>query len=117
VLTGPAAGTTVSMRPAGPSSTAIVRGAQAGDRYVYSLDGSEPRPDPASRWQPDGVHAASAVVDPDAYQWQHTGGAAFGGDLVIYELHVGTFTPRGHIRRARGSGSSRSATSASPPWS
>jgi maltooligosyltrehalose trehalohydrolase len=73
-----------------------VRGAGAGARYRYRLDGGEAYPDPASRSQPDGVHGASEVVDPDAFAWTD---GAWGGvapdALVIYELHVGTFTPAG----------------------
>ncbi|HVU91574.1 MAG TPA: malto-oligosyltrehalose trehalohydrolase [Jatrophihabitans sp.] len=63
--------------------------------YAFLLDdGDEPLPDPASRWQPDGVHGPSRVYDQHAYQWQD--GDWAGRDLtaaVVYELHVGTFTP------------------------
>lgn len=79
----------------------VVAGAQAGDRYAYSLDGRDPLPDPASRFQPDGVHAWSAIVDPRAFAWTDT--AWRGLDprrAVIYELHVGTFTPGGTFRGA-----------------
>lgn len=67
-----------------------------GQRYFFLLDGKLQRPDPASRWQPDGVHAASCVwrpVDfgPGEAKWQGRPLA----DLVIYELHVGSFTPEG----------------------
>src|SRR5688572_1597093 len=61
--------------------------------YMFSLDGGEPRPDPRSGWQPNGVHGASRVVDHHSFTW--TDGAWSGSDLgnaVIYELHVGTFT-------------------------
>ena len=53
-------------------------------------------PDPTSRWQPDGVHGPSAVVDPTAFAWTDAGfrGHAL-ADLVFYELHVGAFTPAG----------------------
>ena len=70
--------------------------AAAGDRYAYSIDGRDPLPDPASRYQPDGVHAWSEVVDPRAFPW--TDSAWRGLDprrAVIYELHVGTFTREG----------------------
>ncbi len=69
---------------------------QAGARYAYSVDGGDPRPDPASRFQPDGVHAPSAVVDPQAFRWSD--GEWRGrplDDLIIYELHVGTATEEG----------------------
>ncbi|MBS0183185.1 MAG: malto-oligosyltrehalose trehalohydrolase [Nitrospira sp.] len=73
-----------------------VEGVRAGDRYWYVLDGEKALPDPASWFQPDGVHKASAVVDPDAFAWTDRGwrGLAF-KDLIIYELHTGTFTPTG----------------------
>jgi maltooligosyltrehalose trehalohydrolase len=80
---------------------AVVEDAVAGDRYAYSLDGKDPLPDPASRFQPDGVHAWSAVVDPQPFRW--TDGDWRGLDprrAVIYELHVGTFTPEGTFRAA-----------------
>src|SRR5439155_51034 len=66
----------------------------AGARYQYRLDGERHRPDPTSRWQPDGVHGPSAVVDPTAFAWTDAGfrGHAL-ADLVFYELHVGAFTP------------------------
>ncbi|MFN8061073.1 MAG: malto-oligosyltrehalose trehalohydrolase [Vicinamibacterales bacterium] len=67
-----------------------------GDRYRYSLDGEGPFPDPSSRWQPDGVHGASVVVDPHGFAWtdrRWTGLPLVG--LVFYELHVGTFSPAG----------------------
>ncbi|MCW3156814.1 malto-oligosyltrehalose trehalohydrolase [Micropruina sonneratiae] len=62
-------------------------------RYAFSLDGGDPRPDPRGRRLPDGVHAASALVDPARFVW--TDGDWKGRSLrgsVIYELHVGTFT-------------------------
>ena len=65
-------------------------------RYAYLLDKRGPFPDPASRYQPDGVHRASAVIDARAFAW--TDNAWTGRrlrDLTIYELHVGTFTPEG----------------------
>jgi maltooligosyltrehalose trehalohydrolase len=71
-------------------------GAHAGDRYFYLLDEEHERPDPASRFQPDGPHGPSEIIDPAAFRWTDTGwqGIAPTGQ-VIYELHVGTFTPEG----------------------
>ncbi len=65
-----------------------------GTDYAFRLDDSEAIPDPASRWQPEGVHGPSRVYDQDAYQWADAGwsGRALPG-AVIYELHIGTFTP------------------------
>ena len=67
-----------------------------GTRYRYRLDGARHRPDPASRWQPEGVHGPSVVVDPRRFVWtdQEFRGRDF-ADLVFYEVHVGTFTPAG----------------------
>lgn len=67
-----------------------------GSRYQYRLDGERYRPDPVSRWQPDGVHGPSVVVDPTAFPWTDGGFAGHAPeDLVFYELHVGAFTAAG----------------------
>jgi maltooligosyltrehalose trehalohydrolase len=72
--------------------------------YGYLLDGDEtPLPDPRTRRQPDGVHALSRTFDPSAYSWQDDawqGRELQGG--VIYELHLGTFTPEGTLDAAAG---------------
>ncbi len=71
-------------------------GIGAGDRYAYRLDGGIPRPDPASRSQPEGVHAASEVVDPTLFHWHDQGfRAPAWREVVLYELHVGTFSHSG----------------------
>jgi maltooligosyltrehalose trehalohydrolase len=73
-----------------------VPGIAAGMRYQYRLDGERYRPDPVSRFQPEGVHGPSVVVDAARFPWTDQ---AFRGhalrDLVFYELHVGTFTAAG----------------------
>ena len=81
--------------------TTTVRDAAAGDRYWYLLDGEGPFPDPASRFQPGGVHRASAVVDPRLFPWRDEAwrGVAL-HDAVLYELHVGTFTEAGTFAAA-----------------
>jgi len=70
----------------------------AGDRYKFSLDEGEAFPDPASRYQPEGPHGASEVVDPGGYEWsasdQSWSGVSLSGQ-VLYELHIGTFSPEG----------------------
>jgi maltooligosyltrehalose trehalohydrolase len=74
----------------------------AGDLYKYRFDGKEETwPDPASCYQPDGVHGPAAVIDPDAFRWTDGNWSRpeF-SDLVIYEMHVGTFTPEGLFRSA-----------------
>ena len=74
----------------------LVAGARSGTRYRYRLNGETLYPDPASRSQPDGVHGASEVVDLSAFRWSDTDWRGLDpDDLVIYELHVGTFTPAG----------------------
>ncbi len=70
--------------------------AAAGTRYQFRIDGDLHVPDPASRFQPQDVHGASQVVDPRRFAWQDS---AWPGrpweEAVIYELHVGTFSPEG----------------------
>jgi maltooligosyltrehalose trehalohydrolase len=67
-----------------------------GQRYLYRLDTGKERPDPDSRWQPDGVCGPSAVFRPDRFGWADRDWAGVPReDLVVYELHVGTFTPEG----------------------
>lgn len=76
--------------------TAIVHGLLPGDRYFYCLDETRTRPDPMSRWQPEGVHGPSAIVDPDAFTWtDHNWKGRALQDLILYELHCGTFTADG----------------------
>jgi maltooligosyltrehalose trehalohydrolase len=68
----------------------------AGSDYSYRLDGGPDRPDPVSRWRPLGVHGPTRVVDPGVFRWTDAGWRGLEtADLVIYELHVGTFTRAG----------------------
>jgi maltooligosyltrehalose trehalohydrolase len=64
--------------------------------YKYRVDGTGPWPDPCSRFQPRGVHGPSLIVDPTAFNWSDAQwrGVRLRGQ-VIYELHIGTFTPEG----------------------
>lgn len=68
----------------------------AGARYKFRVDGKNCYPDPASRFQPDGPHGSSCVIDPFAFDWTDDGwpGVQLTGQ-IIYEFHVGTFTPEG----------------------
>lgn len=67
-----------------------------GSLYLFRLDGERERPDPASRLQPDGVHGPSRVTDPESFRWEDREWAGLPlEDYVLYELHVGTFTPEG----------------------
>ena len=75
--------------------------------YSFSLDGGDPRPDPRSAWQPHGVHGPSRTFDPAAHAWTdgdwhgtREGRGVLGG--VVYELHLGTFTPEGTLDAAIG---------------
>ncbi len=83
-------------REAGGYFAGVATGVGTGARYRYRLDGAAQCADPASRFQPDGPHGASLVVDPAAHAWRDAGwrGLALEGQ-VIYELHVGTFTREG----------------------
>lgn len=73
---------------------------RAGDRYKYRL-GGQAWPDPASRSNPDGVHGAAEVIDPRDFVWNDGDWRAPAlEELVIYELHVGTFTDAGTFRGA-----------------
>jgi len=76
-----------------------VSGSRVGDRYMLSPDGEGPFPDPASRFQPLGVHGPSELVDLRGFSWTD---ARWRGcpleDLIIYEVHVGTATSEGTFR-------------------
>jgi len=75
---------------------ALAPRASAGTRYRFRIDGGLLVPDPASRYNPDDVHGPSMVVDPLAFQWSDRRWRGRPWDeAVIYELHVGTFTPAG----------------------
>ena len=70
--------------------------ADAGSDYRFALDGGDPLPDPRSAHQPQGVHGPSRVVDHTAFPWTDEGWrGAHLPSAVVYELHVGTFTPEG----------------------
>jgi malto-oligosyltrehalose trehalohydrolase len=81
---------------------AVVAGVMPGAEYEFCLPGrDEPVPDPASRANPADVHGPSVVVDPEAYEWRDDGwrGRPW-NEAVVYELHVGTFTPEGTFAAA-----------------
>jgi malto-oligosyltrehalose trehalohydrolase len=84
------------MHPAGDGWWEGCAGAPAGTRYRYLIDGIHQVPDPASRFNPGDVHGASEVVDPGAFDWRDDGwrGRPW-TEAIIYELHVGTFSPAG----------------------
>ena len=88
-------GEEIPMEDEGLGTWSVVAPAAAGDDYRFVLDGSA-FPDPCTRFQPEGLRGPSRVVDPRSWAW---GDAAWDGvaleDLVVYELHVGTFTEEG----------------------
>ena len=79
----------------------FVSGVAAGDRYWFALAADRLRPDPCSRYQPDGPHGPSQVVDPDLFVWTDAAwpGVSASGH-VFYEMHAGTFTKEGTWRAA-----------------
>ncbi|QYJ16552.1 Malto-oligosyltrehalose trehalohydrolase [Rubrobacter xylanophilus DSM 9941] len=74
----------------------LVAEAPPGTRYRYRMEDGTEVPDPASRFQPEDVHGPSAVVDPACFEWGDEGwrGRPW-HEAVVYELHVGTFSPEG----------------------
>ncbi|MFF0446614.1 malto-oligosyltrehalose trehalohydrolase [Streptomyces sp. NPDC004609] len=76
--------------------------ASDGTRYGFALDGGPVRPDPRSRRQPDGPDGPSAVVLPDTHVWRHDWPGRGLRDAVLYELHIGTYTPEGTLDAAAG---------------
>jgi maltooligosyltrehalose trehalohydrolase len=79
-----------------------VQSARIGVRYRFRVDGGDiALPDPVSRFQPDGPHGPSVIVAPDAFAWSDRSWRGLSREqLVIYELHVGTFTPEGTWKAA-----------------
>ena len=75
---------------------ALLTEAAAGDAYRYRVDGNGPYPDPASRFQPAGVHGPSLVVDPGGFAWTDADWTGVpSAERIFYELHLGAFTPEG----------------------
>ena len=78
-----------------------VKDVRAGDRYRFLVDGDGPFPDPASRFQPEGPHGPSQIVDPNHFAWTDKAWPGIRlAHQVIYELHIGTFTCDGTWRSA-----------------
>ncbi|GGZ34708.1 malto-oligosyltrehalose trehalohydrolase [Streptomyces inusitatus] len=76
--------------------------APEGTRYGFALDGGPVLPDPRSRRQPEGPDGPSAVVLPDSYVWRNEWPCGPLAGAVLYELHIGTFTPEGTLDAAAG---------------
>jgi 1,4-alpha-glucan branching enzyme len=105
----PGRGERLPMRPAAPGPAAsgdgwLVAEAEAapGEPYAFALPDGRLVADPASRRQAGDVHGPSVLVDPDAYAWRHPGwrGRPW-GEAVVYELHLGTFSPAGTFEGTR----------------
>ena len=98
VAIGSDGGQIVDMQPEGEGVfAAFIEGLRAGADYRFVLDRGREFPDPVSRWQPQGVHGPSRILDP-AFAWSD--GEWHGiplEEFVIYELHTGTFTPEGNF--------------------
>lgn len=101
ILSGKAAGTVPMLQEEKGYYSVTVPGVADGDRYLFQLDTEQTFPDPVSRYQPDGVHEPSQVVDPELFPWTEEG---WGGipleQYRIYEIHVGTFTGEGTFEAA-----------------
>lgn len=74
----------------------LIQGLEPGRRYCYLLNEDRPRPDPVSRFQPEGVHGPSEVIDPSQFKWedQDWKGTPL-EEMILYEIHTGTFTKEG----------------------
>jgi maltooligosyltrehalose trehalohydrolase len=95
VLVGPEPRSVALHRNEDGYYTAEVDGVPKGARYRYRLNGDKERPDPASRFQPEGVHGPSEVVD-EFFPWEDTHWVGLPlSRFAVYELHVGTFTGDG----------------------
>jgi 1,4-alpha-glucan branching enzyme/maltooligosyltrehalose trehalohydrolase len=77
-----------------------VEEAEAGTLYQWRIDGELLVPDPASRQNPQGVFSPSAVVDPRQFEWDGGWRGRPWNEVVLYEMHVGTFTPEGTFEAA-----------------
>jgi maltooligosyltrehalose trehalohydrolase len=89
-----------ALEPVGYGVYEAVIEAEPGTDYEYVLDGSA-LPDPYARWQPEGIRGPSRLLDTAAFEWSDGDWQPPAvGELVLYELHVGTFTPEGTFEAA-----------------
>ncbi len=90
----------IPMRRDGEDFVAVTE-ARPGDRYAYILDGGKPIPDPVSRFLPHGVHGPTEIIDPALFSWSDRSWRGLRlEDYVLYELHIGAFTPQGTFESA-----------------
>ena len=86
----------IAMTPNGDGFFEVfVNGLPAGARYMFALSSGQRVPDPASRFQPDDVNGPSEAIDPRAYRWRESWTGRQWDDIVLYELHLGAFSPEG----------------------
>src|SRR6478672_1127888 len=91
----------IGMQPQEDGYFAAHTAALPGDRYFYIPDSNKPVPDPVSRLLPEGVHGPTEIVDPEKFAWTDSAWRGLSlRDYVIYELHIGTFTPEGTFEAA-----------------
>lgn len=77
----------------------LIRDLEPGRRYHYLLSGDRLRPDPVSRYQPEGVHGPSEIIDPSEFEWKDRDWKGIPlEEMIIYEIHTGTFTPEGSFK-------------------
>lgn len=89
------------MRAGGQGWFSLSTEAGTDDDYGFRVDGGFRRPDPRSQHQPAGVHGPSRLVDHGAFSWTDAAWRGFPlNDAVLYELHIGTFTPEGTFAAA-----------------
>jgi malto-oligosyltrehalose trehalohydrolase len=92
----------LAMAPtSGGWSELVTSEARTGTRYRFKVDDHQLVPDPASRYQPSGVHGPSEVIDPTSFEWEDENwrGRPW-HEAVVYEMHIGTFTPEGTFAAA-----------------
>ncbi|MCQ8239965.1 malto-oligosyltrehalose trehalohydrolase [Rhizosaccharibacter radicis] len=98
-----AVGTALAMQPRPDGWFELLTDkARAGSRYLFELPDGLRVPDPSSRFQPNDVHGPSEVIDPAAYDWTVAWNGRPWDEVVLYELHLGSFTPEGTFRAAIG---------------
>ena len=78
----------------------LVKGLPAGARYMFALSSGQRVPDPASRFQPDDVDGPSEAIDPNSYRWRESWAGREWRAIVLYELHLGAFSPEGTFKGA-----------------
>lgn len=89
-------GKDIPMEPAENGYFVLQTHAAPGERYFYVVDRHRPVPDPVSRFLPQGVHGPTEIIDPETFQWTDANWRGLPlKDYVIYELHIGAFTPPG----------------------